>query len=372
VRRNAAAAIPLFASRGAIEPLIPEILDRQRAIVESGKFVLGPELEAFEAELAAYVGVRHCIGVANGTEALTIALRSAGVGSGDEVVVPALSFVATAEAVVNAGAKPVFADIDPRTHCMSAATAEPVIGPRTRALMPVHLFGNVAPMDELNELAAAHGITVIEDAAQAAGATLGNAKAGALALAAGFSFYPGKNLGAFGDGGAITTDDDDLAASARLLRHHGTTSAWLHAESGYTSRLDDIQAAVLRVLLPHLDEWTAARRRAAQAYRDEGLGEGVQLQEETAGSRSAHHLFVAMNAQRDRLVESLAAAGIESRPYYPTPLHLQPSMSDFKPQRSLPNAERLARENFALPMGPALEPDAPRLVSDAIRTALAG
>ena len=252
--------IPLFATRAAVEPLLAQILERQRAVVESGRYVLGPEVEAFEAAFAAYLGRRHCIGVANGTDALTIALRALGVAPNDEVIVPALSFFATAEAVVNAGAVPVFADIDPATHCLTAETAAPAIGERTKAIAPVHLFGNVAPMIELNELAAAHDLVVLEDAAQAAGARLNGRKAGSFGDAAAFSFYPSKNLGALGDGGAIVTDDDDVARAARRLRNHGTADTWVHAEAGYNSRLDEIQAAALGVMLPHLDGWTRRRR----------------------------------------------------------------------------------------------------------------
>jgi dTDP-4-amino-4,6-dideoxygalactose transaminase len=222
VSRTRAASVPLFATRDVLEPLLGEIAARQRAVLESGRYVLGPEVEAFERELAAYVGAGHCVGVANGTEALTIALRALDVSPGDEVVVPALTFYATAEAVVNAGARPVFCDVDPRTFTMTAATAEPAIGERTAALLPVHLFGNPAPIGELRELAVAHDLRLLEDAAQAAGATLAGRRAGSLGDAAAFSFFPSKNLGGFGDGGAILTTDDEVAARARRLRVHGS------------------------------------------------------------------------------------------------------------------------------------------------------
>ena len=228
------AAVPLFATRPALEPLVPLIAERQRAVLESGRYILGPEVEAFEAEFAAFVGRRHCIGVANGTESLTIALRALGVRPGDEVVVPGVSFFATAGAVVNAGARPVFADIDPETHCMTAATVEPVLTERTRALVPVHLFGNPAPMEELIALARSRGLAVLEDAAQAAGAVYRGGRAGAHGDAASFSFYPGKNLGAVGDAGAILTDDDDVAETARRLRAHGQREAWVHVRSATT------------------------------------------------------------------------------------------------------------------------------------------
>jgi dTDP-3-amino-3,4,6-trideoxy-alpha-D-glucose transaminase len=365
-------SIPLFATRPALEPLLGEVLERQRAVVESGRYILGPEVEAFETEFAGYLGRRHCIGVANGTEALTIALRALGIGPGDEVVVPALTFFATAEGVVNAGATPVFCDIDPETQCMTRATAEGALGEGTRALLPVHLFGNVAPMEELNALAVERGLVVLEDAAQAAGATLGGRMAGSLGAAAGFSFYPGKNLGAFGDAGAIVTDDDEVAEVARRLRHHGTVDRWVHAESGYTSRLDELQAAALRVLLPHLDEWTKARRHAARVYRQAGLGELLDLPVETAGAEAAYHLFVGLTPERDRLIESLSDAGIEARAYYTTPMHQQPAMAAYANDEALPNSERLAREGIALPMGPALEDESVRAVVAEIDRALSG
>jgi len=316
--------IPLFVTRPALEPLLPLVIERQRTVVESGRYILGPEVEAFESEFAAYVGARHCVGVANGTEALTIALRALRCGPGDEVVVPGLSFFATAEAVVNASARPVFADIDPATHCLTRKTAESVLSKRTRAILPVHLFGNPAPMAELRALAAERGMHLVEDAAQAAGAELGTQRAGVLGDAAGFSFYPGKNLGAFGDAGAITTDDPEIAATARRLREHGASDRWVHVDAGYTSRLDALQATALRVLLPHLDERTAAWRRAARSYAEAGLGDLVTLPMETADAAWAPHLFVCLTARRDELVARLAAAGVEARADYTTPLHRQP------------------------------------------------
>jgi dTDP-4-amino-4,6-dideoxygalactose transaminase len=365
--RAATAAVPLFATRPALAPLLDEVAARQRAVLESGRYVLGPEVEAFERELAAFVGVRHCVGVANGTEALTIALRALGIGRGEEVVVPALTFYATAEAVVNAGGRPVFCDVDPRTFTMTAATAAAAIGARTAVLLPVHLFGNPAPMGELRELARARGLRLLEDAAQAAGASFGGRPAGSLGDAAAFSFFPSKNLGGFGDGGAILSDDDDLAAAARRLRAHGSEDKQLHTEIGWNSRLDELQAAGLRVLLPHLGEWTAARRRAAAAYAAAGLGELVELPRETPGSEPCYHLYVVLSEQRERLRMALAEAGVESRAYYTTPLHRQPALRDYAPAPGLPNAEQVATSSLALPMGPALTPEQAHAVVDAAR-----
>ena len=353
-----------------LEPLLPRIAERQRAVLDSGRYVLGPELEEFEREFAAYVGRRHCVGVANGTEALTIVLRALGIEPGDEVIVPAFTFFATAEAVVNAGAHPVFADLDPATDCISAATVEGVIGPRTRAIVPVHMFGNPAPMAELSELASSRGLLVVEDAAQAAGARLHGRAAGALGDASGFSFYPGKPLGAFGDAGALLTEDDEVAATARRLRDHGSAERWVHTEVGYNSRLDELQATALRVLLPHLDEWAAARRRVASLYAEAGLGELVTLPPETPGAEPAYHLYVIRTPHRDRVARALEAAGIESRAYYTRALHQQPAMRPYARGGSLPAAERLADEGLALPMGPALDEEAVQAVTAAVADAL--
>lgn len=364
-------SVPLFAVRPVLEPLFDQIAARQNEVLRSGQYILGPEVEAFEAEFAAFLGARHCVGVANGTDALTIALRALGIGPGDEVVVPALTFYATAEAVVNAGATPVLCDVDADTFDMTAATAEPVIGPRTKALLPVHLYGNPAPMAELRDLASAHGLRLLEDAAQAAGAKLDGRMAGALGDAATFSFFPSKNLGGFGDGGAIVTDDDEVASIARILRFHGSEDKVLHTQVGYNSRLDELQAAGLRVLLPQLAGWTESRRRVATAYADNGLGEAVELPVETAGGESCYHLYVIRCPERDRLAERLTAGGIGARAYYTTPLHRQPALREFAPRVPLPGVDSAAAESLALPMGPALSDEQVAEASRAARAALA-
>src|SRR5918994_2369905 len=259
--------VPLFAR--SLEPYherLGEALDR---VMRDGRYILGPEVEAFEEEFARYLGVRHCVGVANGTDALTIALRAAGVGPGDEVVMPSFTFYATAEAALAIGARPAFCDVDPETFCVTSEAVHAALTRRTKAIVPVHLFGNVAPVAELREL----GLPVIEDAAQAAGADLGGTKAGALGDAATFSFFPSKNLPCLGDGGAIVTDDDALAEQARVLRFHGSRDKVTFTDVGYNSRLDELQAAALRVLLPELDEWTA-RRGGGRGAREEDGGRG--------------------------------------------------------------------------------------------------
>ena len=251
-------------------------------MVESGKFILGPEVAAFEEEFASYLGVRHCVGVANGTDALAIALRSLGVEPGDEVVLPSLTFYATAEAAVDVGAVPVFCDVDVETACVTAETVRAVLTPRTKAIVPVHLFGNVAPVAELREL----GLPVLEDAAQAAGATLDGRRAGSLGDAATFSFFPSKNLPCLGDGGAVVTDSDEVAETARKLRFHGSRDKVTFEEVGYNSRLDELQAAALRVLLPELNGWTEARQRVAARYERRGRGD-VQHGKRVAGERGS-------------------------------------------------------------------------------------
>src|ERR671924_1708358 len=277
--------IPLFNS--SLTPYMGAIEEGLTRVARSGRYILGPEVEAFESEFAAYLGVRHCVGVANGTDALTIALRALGIRPGDEVVMPSFTFYATAEAAIAAGAKPVFCDIDLETFCVTAETVRAALTPRTKAIVPVHLFGNVAPVPELREL----GLPVLEDAAQAAGAALDGVKAGALGEAATFSFFPSKNLPCLGDGGAITTDDDDLAERARILRFHGSRDKSTFVEVGYNSRLDSVQAAALRVLLPELDGWNARRREVADAYDRLGLGDHVALPRSPAGAEHVYHLY---------------------------------------------------------------------------------
>jgi dTDP-3-amino-3,4,6-trideoxy-alpha-D-glucose transaminase len=339
--------IPLFAS--SLEPYQDRIAARLAEVAASRKYILGPELDAFEREFAEYLGVGHVIGVGNGTDALTIALRALGVQPGDEVVCPSLTFYATAEAIVNAGAVPVFCDVDPDTWCITAETARAVLSERTAALVPVHLFGNVAPVPELREL----GVPVLEDAAQAAGASLSGVKAGALADAATFSFFPSKNLPCLGDGGAIATDDPAVAEQVRLLRYHGSKDKQHHTAVGYNSRLDSIQAAVLRILLPELDGWNAARREVAAQYERAGLGEHLKLPSTTDGAEHVYHLFVVLSHDADDLVEALNTRGIAARAYYRTPVHRQPAMEHFV-RAELPVTDALAASLLALPMGPEL------------------
>ncbi len=353
-------ATPLAPLRSAIDTAIASVLDR-------GAFVLGPEVEAFEREFAAYLGVKHAIGVANGTDAITIALRALGVGPGDEVVVPSFTFYATAEAVVTAGAKPVFCDVDPGTRNVTVETVRAALSPGCKAIVAVDLFGLPAPAGELRE---AFGLPVLEDAAQAAGASWKGRRAGALGDVATFSFYPSKNLSCFGDGGAVTTDDDEVAELVRTLRFHGSRDKKTFEYVGYNSRLDELQAAILRVLLPELDSWGAGRRAAAQAYVDAGLGEFVTLPAVPDGAEAAWHLYVVSHADADVLERVLADAGIGARGYYRTPIHRQRAMAPYAREGlELPYTEELARTNIALPMSPAYGPEQAAEVAAALAAA---
>ncbi len=332
-------------------PLREELRRAILSVVDSGRFVLGPEVEAFERELASYVGSGDAIGVGNGTDAITVALRAMGVGPGDDVVVPSFTFYASAEAIPPTGARPVFCDVDPETFCVTADTVRAALTPQTKVVIVVHLFGNVAPVAQIEAL----GVPVLEDAAQALGSRSERGRPGALATAATFSFFPSKNLGAFGDGGAITTSDPELAERVRSLRFHGSRDKVTFDEVGYNSRLDAIQAAVLRVQLPHLDRWSDGRRAAAAEYERAGLGELAQLPQPVTGADPAWHLYVVKTNDPDSLAEALASRQIGARSYYHVPTHEQPGMRGFAPAVPLPGTERASRTNLAIPISPVLD-----------------
>jgi dTDP-4-amino-4,6-dideoxygalactose transaminase len=346
--------IGLFDTTTPLLALREQMLERMSAVVERGVYILGPELEAFERELADYLGVRHAIGVANGTDAITIALRAMGVQPGDEVVVPSFTFYASAEAVVNAGGRPVFCEVDQATRNVTRETVSAALTPRTAAIVTVDLFGCPAPSPEIREL----GLPVLEDAAQAAGASLDGRRAGSLGDVATFSFYPSKNLGAFGDAGAITTDDDRVAELARALRFHGSRDKRTFDYVGYNSRLDELQAAILRVALPELDGWCDGRRAAARAYTEAGIEQYVAPPAVPTGAEAAWHLYVVTHPRADELIAGLRERGVQTRGYYRTPLHRQPAMAPYAPPAgSLPVTEELGRTNLALPMSPTLGPE---------------
>jgi dTDP-4-amino-4,6-dideoxygalactose transaminase len=358
--------VPLFDTATPLAPLMDDVRERIGQVLERGVFVLGEQVKGFEQELAAYLGARHVIGVANGTDAITIAARALGVGPGDDVVVPSFTFYATVEALVTAGANPVFCDVDEQTRNVSVDTVKAAITPNTKLVVAVDLFGCPAPVPELREL----GLPVLEDAAQALGASLGGRRAGTLGDAATISFYPSKNLGALGDGGAIVTDDDEVAELARALRFHGSRDKRSFQYVGYNSRLDELQAAALRVLLPRLDRWCQGRLRAARAYGQAGLGEHVQLPHTPEEAIPAWHLFVVEHPRADELQAALLARGIGARGYYRTPIHRQPSMARWQTGPELPVTDQLAASNLALPMSPVLSADQAREVSDAVAAAV--
>lgn len=355
--------IPLFDTVTPVEPLAGSIHQAVRRVIDGGRFILGPEVAAFEGEFASTVGVGQAVGVANGTDALELALRAMGVGAGDEVVVPSFTFFSTAEAVPPTGASPVFCDVDPETACVTADTVKAALTPRTKAVIAVDLFGNPAPIEEVEAL----GIPVLEDAAQAAGASRNGRPAGSLGTAGTFSFFPSKNLGAFGDGGAVTTDDGGIAERVRTLRFHGSRDKVSFEEVGRNSRLDEIQAAILRVQLPLLATWAEGRRDAAAHYRDAGLADLVTPVEPTDGSQPAWHLHVVRHPQADAIAAGLAGQGVEARGYYRVPVHRQPAMREWAAGVDLPATDELARTNLALPMSPVLGAGQAREVVDALR-----
>ncbi len=357
--------VPLFDTSTPLEPLREELRGAVARVLDSGRFILGPEVQAFEREMAAYCGARHAVGVANGTEAITIALRAMGVGEGDEVVVPSFTFYASAEAIPPTGATPVFCDVDPQTFCINAETVAEVLTPHTKAVLAVHLFGNIAPVTEIEAL----GVPVLEDAAQAAGSRSAHGRPGALGAAATLSFFPSKNLGCFGDGGMIVTDDAQIAEQARVLRFHGSRDKVSYERLGYNSRLDELQAAILRVQLPHLDEWSDGRRRGVEYYAEAGLAELVTLPRATVGSSPAWHLYVVRHREADRLAAALGEAGIGCRAYYRTPVHEQPAMRAWGEGLTLPGTEEVARTHLAIPISPVLSREQAEQVVSAVRAA---
>ena len=360
-------AVPLFDPGTPLAPLRDELRAAIDRVLDAGRYILGPEVEAFEREFASFCGAGQAVGVANGTDAITIALRAMGVGPGDEVVVPSFTFYASAEAIPPTGARPVFCDIDPETFCATAETVRAALTPRTKAVLAVHLFGNVAPVAEI----AALGVPVLEDAAQAAGSLSVDGRPGALGTAATFSFYPAKNLGAFGDGGTITTDDEAIAERARRLRFHGSRDKVTYEEAGYNSRLDELQAAILRVQLPHLERWAEGRRLAARHYEDAGLGDLVALPRPTPGAAPAWHLYVVRSERIAAVAAALGAAEIGHRAYYRTPVHRQAAMREYAGDVTLPGTDVAAREHLAIPMSAVLSREQADEVVAAVSSALA-
>jgi dTDP-4-amino-4,6-dideoxygalactose transaminase len=356
----------MFDTADVIRDLRPELDQRITAVIDSGRFVLGPEVAAFENELAAYLGVEHAVGVGNGTDAITIALIALGVGPGDDVLVPSFTFYASAEAIPHTGARPVFCDVDPETFCITRETVERALTPATRAIVAVHLFGSPAPLDEIVPFARERGIAVLEDAAQAVGASLEGRKVGTFGDAATFSFFPSKNLFCLGDGGMIVTNDGSVAELVRLLRSHGSSDKGTFTHVGFNSRLDSVQAAVLRAVLSRLDVLNANRRSLADAYEQAGIARHALPQRIPAGAEPVHHLYVTRAKEPDVLAQRLGEAGIGSRGYYRVPTHRQPAMARYGEDAELPGTDEAAATNLALPMGPTYGPDVARAVVDAL------
>jgi dTDP-4-amino-4,6-dideoxygalactose transaminase len=361
--------VDLGAQYAAIKEEIDEAVAR---VLRSSRFVLGPEVAAFEEEFAAYCGVAHAVGVSSGSSALWLGLRAAGIGPGDEVITTPLTFAATAEAILQVGATIRFADVDPGTGNIDPRRIQEALTPRTRAIVPVHLYGQPAEMDAICQLAAKREIAVLEDAAQAHGARYDGAPVGGIGRVGSFSFFPSKNLGAYGDGGMVVTNDASLADTVRLLRNHGKRAKHDHVVPGFGERLDELQAAVLRVKLRHLDDWNGARRRHAASYDAALRGTQLRLPSVHPKAQSAFHLYVVRVRERDRVRTQLEQCGVASGLHYPLPLHLQPAFraAGYGPG-DLPEAEAFAAECLSLPMYPELSPAQIDRITHALSDAIA-
>lgn len=364
--------VPLMDLSWQAREIKNEVLDAWSEMIDSAEFILGKHVAAFEAEFTEYSGVAGAVGVANGTDALEIAVRALGIGVGDEVIVPANSFIASAIAVSRAGARPVFADCLPKTYLLDPASAEAAITERTKAIMPVHLYGQVAPMEALMGVAEHAGISVIEDVAQAQGARQNGTPAGAFGAIGGTSFYPGKNLGAFGDAGAVISTSAELVARSRAIRNYGSETKYEHPEFGFNSRLDSLQAVVLSAKLRKLDEWTEQRERIAQRY-SEALSDvaGLELPTVAAGNNHVWHLYVVHHEGRDQIVHELNNRGVGVGIHYPLPIHLQGTYRELGySEGDFPVAEGSARNCFSLPIYPGMSEKGQDIVIDEVRTVL--
>ncbi len=347
--------IPLVDLTAQYHSIKAEIDAAVNATLESGHFILGPAVTKFEESVASYLGVDHAIGLASGTDALVLALRALDIGAGDEVIIPAYTFFATAGTVMSVGAKPVFVDIDPVTYEIDTTKIKDRITPKTKAIIPVHLYGHPADMDPILELAHSHGLKVIEDNAQAFGATYRGKKTGSFGDIGCLSFFPTKNLGAYGDGGMVVTNDPALAERMRMLRTHGWKKKYYSEEVGYNSRLDALQAAILQVKLPYVDSWNQKRHEIAQRYSENLALLGVTVPIECDWGRHVYHLYIIRSDRRDELQTFLKQKGIASEVYYPLPPHLSMPCRKFGYQEGdFPHAERASRETLALPLYPEL------------------
>lgn len=365
--------VPFLDIQATYAELSVELDAAYRRVTGSGWFLLGQECESFEREFADYCGTAHAVGVANGLDALALILEALDIGPGDEVLVPAHTFIATWLAVTRVGAVPVPVDVDEASFNIDPALLERAVTRRTRAVIPVHLYGRPADMDPICDVARRHGLAVVEDAAQAHGATYRGKRTGGLGTAAAFSFYPGKNLGAFGDGGAVTTNDPAIAERVRCLRNYGSRQKYVHETLGHNSRLDELQAAFLRVKLARLDAWNERRSRIAALYAATLSGAGLALPQADAAARSVWHVYVVRHPDRDHLQRELAAAGVGTVVHYPTPPHRQAAYArlGLNPV-DYPVAERICREVISLPIGPHLAREAANRVVNAVLAAGGG
>lgn len=363
--------IPFLDLKAQLHQIGPELADAAQRVVLSGHYVLGPEVKAFEREFATYCQSTDCVGVNSGTAALVLALRALDIGAGDEVITVPLTFVATVAAIENAGAKPIFVDVDPVTWTMDPTKIEAAITPRTKAIVPVHLHGLCAEMDNILAIARKHGLKVIEDACQAHGAEYKGRRAGSLGDLGAFSFYPGKNLGACGEGGAVTGSNPELLQKVRILRDWGQDRKYHHVEKGYNARLDELQAALLRIKLRHLEQWTEGRRLNAQRYA-EGLGDVAVRPQPPSHCRHVYHVYSLCTDNRDAIAKTLGDAGVATGIHYPVPVHLQPAWADLGHKKGdFPISERIAAELLSLPMFAELSAEQISQVCVAVRKAIA-
>lgn len=364
--------IPMVDLKTQYHRLKAEIDQGIAEVLETTAFILGPNVRSFEEEAAAYLGVRHAIGCASGTDALHLALLASGVGPGDEVITSPFTFIATAEAIRYVGATPVFVDIDPKTFNIDPAAIETAITEKTRAVMPVHLFGQPVDMAQISGLCEKNGLLLIEDCAQSFGASINGHQTGSLGISAGYSFFPSKNLGCYGDGGLVATSSDEVAAKVRMLRNHGSEVRYYHDVIGYNSRLDEIQATILRVKLRHIDEFNRERRRVAHRYSELMADLPVQTPYEDGLGVHVYHQYTLLCDRREVVMEALQKAGVSSAVYYPVPLHQQKVFAESCAGLSLPITESVSKRCFSLPIYPELEDSDISRVVEVIRGALNG
>lgn len=361
--------VPLLDLVAQYEEIKPEMDAALQRVVSSGYFILGPEVKAVEEEVAAYLGVDYGIGVASGTDALLLGLRALNIGPGDEVILPAYSFFATVGVILHVGATPVFVDVDAKDYCIDVAQTRAAVTEKTKAIIPVHLYGQAADMDAINEIAKEHNLSVIEDNAQAFGAEYKGRKTGAMGDIGCISFFPSKNLGAYGDGGMVVTNNPELAEKVRMLRMHGWKKKYFPEMLGYNSRLDAIQAAVLRTKLPHLDRWNEGRRTVAHQYNAALANvEHIQTPHEAPNRKHVYHLYILQVSNRDELQARLKEAGIGTSVYYPQPLHLaEPCKAYGYKEGDFPVAERASAETIAIPVYPEMSAEQVEYVVDVVK-----